>query len=255
MTIDFHAHVGSMDSIGARLSADAMLRAMDSAGVDRCCVFNIFHGDAAFGNDETARFVAGHPDRFVGFAFVTPHYPEEMERELTRAFDHLGMRGIKIYPPYYLRSVEDPIWEAVFAFAHGRKLPVISHTDGYDPIVSPNHGEAQMFVPWALKFPDARIVLGHAGNFRSGRQSSIAAARRAPNIFIEICSSWREIGSIEELVAGAGEDRVLFGSDLPLMDPRIHKGRVATAAISDRAKALVLGGNAARLLRLPSAGS
>ena len=250
MIIDFHAHVGTMDYIGARLSADAMLRSMDAAGVDRCCVFNIFHGDAAFGNDETARFVAAHPDRFIGFAFVTPHYPEEMEKELTRAFDHLGLRGIKIYPPYFVRTVQDPIWEPIFAFAHSRRVPVISHTDGVSPIVQPNNGEPQMFVPWALKYPDARIVLGHSGNFPSGRQSAVEAARRAPNIYCEICTSWRDIGSIEDLVSGAGEDRVLFGSDLPLMDPRIHKGRILTAAISDRAKSLLLGGNATRILNL-----
>ncbi|HZT30236.1 MAG TPA: amidohydrolase family protein [Bryobacteraceae bacterium] len=250
MIIDFHAHVGSMDSIGARLTADAMLHAMDAAGVDRCCVFNIFHADAAFGNDLTARFVAAHPDRFIGFAFVTPHYPEEMEGELARVFDHLGLQGIKIYPPYFDRTVEDAIWEPVFAFAHARKVPLISHSDGRDPLVNPNHGEPQMFVRWAEKYPDARIVLGHAGNFRSGRLSSIAAARRCANIFIEICTSWREIGSIEELVSGAGADRLLFGSDLPLMDPRIHKGRVLTAAIPETAKAQILGGNAARLLGL-----
>jgi len=248
--IDFHAHNGSMDNYGARERADEMLRAMDLAEVDLVCVNNIFHGRASKANDCTAAFVRAHPDRFVGFLFVTPHYPEEMEAEMKRAVDDLGLRGIKIYPPYYNRSVEDPIWEPVFAFAHARKLPILSHTDGHDPLVQPNRGEAQMFVPWALKYPDCNIALAHAGNFASGRRSSVDAARKAPNLYIEICSSWREFGSIEELVEGAGEDRVLYGSDLPLMDPRIQAGRVLTADIGDAAKRKVLGENAARLLHI-----
>ena len=58
------------------------------------------------------------------------------------------------------------------------------------------------------------------------------------------------MGSIEELVQGAGEDRILFGSDAPLMDPRIQMGRVVTAEISEQAKEKILGMNAAKLLNL-----
>ena len=122
MVIDFHGHVGSWDSIGATQQQSDILRAMDFAGVDTACVFNIFHSNVALGNRLTAQFVSAHPDRFIGFGFVTPHYPEDMERELLRAVKEFGMKGIKIYPPYFDRSVEDPIWEPVFAFAHARKL-------------------------------------------------------------------------------------------------------------------------------------
>jgi predicted TIM-barrel fold metal-dependent hydrolase len=55
-------------------------------------------------------------------------------------------------------------------------------------------------------------------------------------------------GVIEELVEKGGKDRVLFGSDVPLMDPRPHIGKIITARISDEAKRLALGGNAERLL-------
>jgi predicted TIM-barrel fold metal-dependent hydrolase len=246
--IDFHAHNGSMDNYGARERADDMLRAMDLAGVDIMCVNNIFHARASKGNDLTAAFVRKRPDRFLGLLFVTPHYPEEMEREMARAVDDLGLRGIKIYPPYFNRTIQDPAWEPVFAFAHARRLPILSHTDGSDPLVQPNHGEPQMFVPWAKKYPNANIVLAHAGNFATGRRSCISAARQAPNIYIETCSSWRQFGSIEELVEGAGEDRILFGSDQPLMDPRVQIGRYLTSDLSETAKRKALGENAARLL-------
>jgi len=50
------------------------------------------------------------------------------------------------------------------------------------------------------------------------------------------------------LVNEAGADRVLFGSDMPLMDPRSQIGKIITARISDEAKQKILGGNASRLL-------
>ena len=79
-------------------------------------------------------------------------------------------------------------------------------------------------------------------------QRAISAARQTPNIYIETCSSWRQFGSIEELVEGAGEDRILFGSDQPLMDPRVQIGRYLTSDLSETAKRKALGENAARLL-------
>jgi predicted TIM-barrel fold metal-dependent hydrolase len=54
---------------------------------------------------------------------------------------------------------------------------------------------------------------------------------------------------IEQLVNEAGADRVLFGSDTPLMDPRGQLGKIITADISDKAKEQILGLNAQRLLR------
>lgn len=250
MIIDFHGHVGGFDRIGGRQDVNEMLGLMDRAGVDRSCLFNIFHTDAARANDLTAAFVAAHPDRFIGFLFVTPHYPEEMQDEMVRAVDVLGLKGIKIYPPYFTRSVEDAAWDPIFAFAQERGLPLISHTDGDSPYHNPNRAEPSMFIPWAEKYPGVPVVLGHGGNNPNGRRSCVRAAQRCSNIYIETCTTWRHYNAIEELVEGAGEDRVLYGSDIPIMDPRIQVGRIQTARISEPARRKVLGENAARLLGL-----
>ena len=76
------------------------------------------------------------------------------------------------------------------------------------------------------------------------------AANSCSNIYLETCTSLGEHDSIEFLVNGAGEDRVLYGSDIPLMDPRLQVGRIVTADISDEAKVKVLGLNAIKLLGL-----
>ncbi len=70
--IDFHGHVGRWDRYGMLDEPARMLHAMDAVGVDRACVFNIFFPDGTTGNDLTARFVAQHPKRFLGFAYVSP---------------------------------------------------------------------------------------------------------------------------------------------------------------------------------------
>lgn len=243
--IDFHAHLGRWPKVGMAHSLDEMIAVMDRSGVDRVCVFNIFHGRAARGNDHVAEARRRFPDRVVGFAFVTPHYEDEMVPELARAFDELGMRAIKLYPPYANRALTDPCWEPVFRFASERGVPVMSHSWQDCPLCGP-----EVFATVADKFPDVPLVMGHGGGTDVGRQQAIAAAQRCPNLHLEICSSYRSEGSIEAMVEPLGPERVLLGSDLPLMDPRLHIGRVLSAGIDDHAKSQILGANAARLLKL-----
>src|SRR5439155_25751232 len=116
------------------------------------------------------------------------------------------------------------------------------------------HGDASckpgLFDTLAERYPNVRWVLGHAGITHPGRVMACEVARHRSNVFLEICTSWRNPGSIEQLVDGAGEDRVLFGSDMPLLEPAVHVGRIVTSALSQVAKRKLLGENAIRLLEL-----
>lgn len=228
---------------------DRYLRIMDSAGVDVACVNHIFFGDAARGNDLVARAVAEHPDRFIGVAFVTPHYPEEAVRELERAFDKLGMAYLKLYPNYVERPIDDPAYGPILEWCEERRVLVMCHTyyeSEYDNTLT----APRRFIGLSERYPNIRWQLAHAGNGPPGQAQAVEAARASPNIYLETCTSLADDGSIEFLVEGAGADRVLFGSDHSLMDPRHHVGRIVTADIPEDAKRKVLGLNAIKLLGL-----
>jgi predicted TIM-barrel fold metal-dependent hydrolase len=237
--IDFHGHSGRMDNVGMVDNPELMLRAMDAAGIDLACLFHIFQPDGTTSNDINARFIARHPDRFVGFAYVSPMMPEGMVPELNRAVDQLGFVAIKLYPPYTPWPFNESRWDPIYTFANERRLAIIFHTN-----------RPRYLGDIAPRFPKANFVAGHSGNTWEARAEAIAAAQAHPNVYLETCSTYRTPGVIEQLVNEAGADRVLFGSDMPLMDPRPQLGKIITADISDDAKQMVLGGNASRLLRL-----
>lgn len=242
--VDFHGHVGRWDLFELYDNDEDMIHAMDASGIDQSCLFNIFHPDGTTGNDETAEFVARRPDRFIGFVYVSPLMPERIRPELERSIDDLGFRAIKIYPPYSSWLLTDPIWDPVYAFADERGLALITHT-GPERTCHP-----ELVGKVAPRFPNANFVIGHSGNSEPYRTQSIEAAQANPNVYLETCSTFRQPGVIERLVEEAGADRVLFGSDVPLMDPRPQLGKIITSAIDDDAKRLVLGENAKRLLKL-----
>lgn len=242
--IDFHGHVGRWDRYGMIDDPAKMLHAMDKAGIDRACLFHIFHPDGTTSNDLTAAFVAQHPDRFVGFAYVSPLLPERMLPELARAIDQLHFAAIKLYPPYTPWPLNEAPWQPIYRFANTRGLTIIFHTGPEVQSLPKFVGEI------ARDYPRANFVIGHAGNTPVERGQAIAAAQANPNVYLETCSTFRNPGVIEQLVNEAGADRVLFGSDMPLMDPRPQLGKIITAQISDATKRLILGENARRLLHL-----
>lgn len=239
--IDFHGHVISNEWIGMRADPERMLRAMDLVGVDMACVFQGFDGT---GNDTTARFVAQHPDRFIPFAFVSPVRGDRAISELIRTLDEMSFVALKLYPPSALWPLNDPHWYDIYRLVDERGLTVIFHT-------GPEENAQPRFIEdIAPQFPRAIFVAGHAGNFPAERTQAITAAKNHPNVYLETSSTFRTPGAIEELVDGAGAERVLYGSDQPLMDPRAQIGKIITARISDAAKRQVLGDNARRILGL-----
>ena len=240
--IDFHGHVGRMDHYGMKDDPKLMLHAMDKAGIDRACLFHIYYPDGATSNDLTASFVARHLDRFIGFAYVSPLVPQNIRPELTRAIDELGFAAIKLYSPYTPWQYNEPPWNPIYEFADERGLAIICHTG---PDAFPKY-----FSEVAPRFPCANFVVGHSGNTAVYRAQAIAAAQAYPNVYLETCSTFRTPGVIEQLVDEAGAERVLYGSDMPLMDPRPQLGKIITADISNEAKRKILGENARRLLRI-----
>ena len=246
--IDFHAHVGRWGTTHMDDNPELYLRLMDAAGVDKSCINCIFYGDASRGNDTVARFVKQHPDRFIPVGYVTPRYPDEVVPELERCFDEIGVKFLKLYPDYLKKAIDDPAYDQAYQWANQRGIVIMSHSSHVmdsDTLTMPPR-----FVPLAQRYSRIKWVLAHSGNNMRGQEEAVAAAQAVPNIYLETCTSYGEHGAIEFLVNGAGEDRVVFGSDVPLMDPRSQVGRIATANISDEAKKKVLGLNAIKLLGL-----
>ena len=98
------------------------------------------------------------------------------------------------------------------------------------------------------RFPKINWVMAHAGG---GTSAEVArTVRDFPTIYVETCSSGLRYGGIEYAVKHGRADRVLFGTDMPLLDAAQQLAKVIVCRITDEEKKMVLGGNAIRLLNL-----
>ena len=97
-----------------------------------------------------------------------------------------------------------------------------------------------------------RLILAHIGHSETDNfDLQVEAVKKSTegNVWADTSSAKSMMAHIiEHAVDHLGADRILFGTDTPLYFAAMQKARIAYAAISDKAKRMILYENAAQLL-------
>jgi predicted TIM-barrel fold metal-dependent hydrolase len=239
---------------------------MEAGGIQQACLLGPSPDDGtALTNEMVARMVATAPDRFIGFVGVDPvgRGTARIEEEIERAVSEWGFKGLGEVGG---QDVLAPEWEVVYRACVRHQLPLLLHIGIPLPSMLMKYSHPFLLDELALRHPDLTIIAAHAG--APWILETLAVAVRHPNVYLDISAlpAMRKqlLPIVLTLCAEQGvEDRVLFGSDFPLVDPgryakTVHRLRIPRLAqwigrlpqISQAFKRKVLGDNAARLLGL-----
>jgi aminocarboxymuconate-semialdehyde decarboxylase len=277
-----------MDSIEVRLGD------MDAMGVDVQALslspYQLFHwvgGDLGVRvfqtiNDELAKVVADHPDRFVALGAVPMQDPGAAITELRRCTNELGFRGIEMATHIEGVEISSPQYDGFWEEVEQLGLMVFLHPTGFTepkrlmdhyfintighPLEETICAGRLIFDGVMERFPGLKFVFSHGGGFLpmyAGRFDHAYHARedvrqglpRPPSEYLSMFyfdTMVFEPDQIGFLVRKYGTDHVLLGTDYPYDmgedDPLGLIGRVDELTEADRD--LIAGGNAARLLGL-----
>jgi hypothetical protein len=96
---DTHVHLGLARHSGREQTVDAMLRSMDSVGIDKSLLIPFpAVEDHVQAHNLIAAAIRQHPDRFSGAACVYPFIPEPRFRdEVRRCAEELGFVALKLH--------------------------------------------------------------------------------------------------------------------------------------------------------------
>jgi predicted TIM-barrel fold metal-dependent hydrolase len=241
--VDCHAHLGALAELHiADPGADGLVALMDRLGVESCCpsAHLAIGADYRWGNDLVAEAMAAHSGRILGYVVVNPNYPQDVLPEIERCFARAPFVGIKLHPEWHGYPPDGPNYEPALGYAHERGLAVLSHS----------WGPASHLERVSRRYPGASFIAAHVGAAWSGRTplEHLRVARERPNVYLDTVISVVWYGALERLVAEVGEGSVLFGTDMPFIDPGVALGRVAFAGLRDDARERILGGNMLEVL-------
>ena len=213
----------------ARKSIDEL--AEEYAALDVMAVLLAWDAETATGrprlpNELVAQAVRDHPQTFVGFGSVDPRKGERAVAEL-EGIQELGLKGVKLHPSLQAFNPEDEAYWPLYERCQELGLACLFHT-GTSGIGAGMPGGQGIRLDYArpihldavaAEFPALNVIAAHFGF--PWHQEMLAIALHKTNVYIDI-SGWapRYIpAEVTREMKGRLQDRFLFGSDYPFIQP------------------------------------
>ena len=280
MIIDFHTHVvppkikeGRAEYLGrdtcfsllyaepkAKLiTAEELVTAMDEYEIDKSVILNLgwtSHELCVETNNYILEAIAHYPERLIGFCVIQPSAGDKAIKELERCALN-GAKGIGEIRPdvqgfdFRDSSIMKPVIEATIE----HNLVFLTHAS--EPVGHQYFGKGsitpEVIYPLILNFPNLKLVCAHWGGGLPFYALMPEVDKALSNVYFDTAATpflykpqiFKQVADI------TGSDKILFGSDYPLMSPRRVIDQLESVELSQKDRAAILGGNAQKLLSIP----
>jgi uncharacterized protein len=274
VAIDTHVHVESDVKSNAADAAAKKYFGDSGATADRqelanyyrsrkmgCVVFSVdeqLSGRPPVPNEEVGAFAAANSDCIMAFASVNPKRGAEGAQEAERLIRTGAFRGFKVHNPLMDHRANDRVGYPFYEVMNAAKMPVIFHT-GHSGIgtgmpggggIRLKYGNPMDIDDLAVDFPDMPIILAHPSF--PWQEEAISVCLHKRQVYIDL-SGWSPKYFSPILIQYANtllKNKMLFGSDYPLITPDRWLADFEKIAIKDEVRPLILRENAIRLLGL-----
>jgi len=212
-------------------------------------------------NDAVAELVATAPDMLMGFCSVDPHGGRASTDEIRRCVSELGMRGVKFQPISQAFQPNERQFYPLYEVAEELGMVVVMHS-GYTAVGQGRpggggyrlkYGQPIFLDDIAADFPDLKIVSAHPS--WPWHDQALAVARHKPNVYIDL-SGWAPKyfpASVVQQANSLLQDKVLFGTDHPVISPGRWLKEFGELPIKDTVRPKIMVDNARRLLGFEAA--
>jgi hypothetical protein len=226
--------------------------AMDAAGVAKALISAwVGPKGALISNDEVAGFVQEAPERLAGVGSVDISRPREAVREVRRCVRELGFKAVRVLPWLWELPPTHARFYPVFSECCELDVPFCTQVGHTGPLMPSEVGRPIPYVDQvAIDFPDLVIVCGHIGY--PWTEEMIAVATKHPNVHIDTSAYTvrRYPPALVAYLKAHGRDKVLFGSNWPMIAPQKALEGIDALVLDDETRAAFLSGNAARVFRV-----
>ncbi len=240
-TDKFYGTVAALDG-----TPETLRQVMDEAGIDLsiiCSVATTPHQVSSI-NRFIAATAAASGGRMIGLGTLHPE-SEDIAADVDELLG-LGLRGVKLHPDIQGFKLDDYRCLKMYELCEG-KIPMLLHTgDARYDFSNPNR-----LIPLLETYTELRFIGAHFGGY-SIWDEALKVLPGYPNLWVDCSSTFFSTGAgrAEELIDAYGADRVLFGTDYPMWDPRKELDTFLALGLPREELELILHGNAEKVFDL-----
>ncbi|MBY0471886.1 amidohydrolase family protein [bacterium] len=247
--IDQIGGVMTLPSLLVESNFDDMIEGMDVAGIDVGVV--IPH---AYASNELVLEACRDNPRLI--AAVTVPVGTAKPGAHLKSLAKKGAKVLKIHAAADGEAPHAPRYKASLKAAGELGMPVIIHTGCFHSALffkEPELGNVSHYEHWFEAHPETQFVLAHMNLHKP--EAALDIAEKNPNVWVD--TSWQPVEIIAEAVRRIGAERVLFGSDWPIIGHNLEVGitriqECVEAGWMSQAEAdQILGLNAVKLFKIP----
>ena len=144
--------------------------------------------------------------------------------------------------------IDSVLVDPVMNLAREFSLPVLIHSD------SGGFSHPRMIGALAERHPEVLMIIGHMGG--TAWLEAVEMAKKHKNIYLDTTDVLNEVTIIPTAVEIAGSNKIIWGSDAPVLNSAVELAKIKTADlygnVTEKDKELILGGNMARILNIIS---
>jgi len=183
--------------------------------------------------------------KMTGFGSMHPE-SNDLEADFSELIS-LGLKGVKLHPDIQGYKTDDVRMMKIYECCEKNNLILLLHCGDkrYD-FSNPNR-----IKPVLDTFTDLTVIGAHFGGYTIWKEATKELAGYK-NLYVDTSSSMFALQSdeAEELIKLYGEDRVLFGVDYPMWNPKEEVERFMKIDLSEEARRKILWENGAKLLKI-----
>jgi hypothetical protein len=240
------------------VGAEDLIASMDESGIDRSviCGFPWNQPDlCSFHNHYLMESASRYPDRLIVFVSLLFSNPDWSGKELDRALKG-GARGVGEIAFYRDEMTPQDIhsMKPILTRMERQGIPLLLHTNETIGHSYPGKGRTPLerFYELILSHPNLPVVLGHWGGGLPFYELMPEVAKVMVNVYYDTAASpfiySKKIYAIASQIVGA--EKILFGTDFPLISPRRYFKELEESGLSRQDQAKILGVNIAKLLAI-----
>jgi len=237
------------------------LRKMDRAGIERSLLIAVRAGDINVRGsfelpvERVAAVCDRWPDRFSGLAGVDPFRGMKGLADLTHAVRDLGFVGAHLYPHWFGLAPDHAKYYPYYAKCAELDVPIMMQV-GHNLVYSrerrlPSVGRPITLDQVAIDFPELTLVGIHIGV--PWTDEMISMCWKHPNVFTagDAYAPRHWPASYVHYLNTYGREKVLFGTDWPVIDPERAVREVKELGLRPDSERALMRDNALRIFKLP----